>query len=185
MLNKIKYTINGIVFSVIYVIKRMILSTFEMKAKKTTIMYNCFDVAKKIIEFAKEEEMTISPMKLLKLTYISQGYYLGFNGKPLFGNQIQAWKYGPVIPDLYHIIKRGNNEVVKLYSENEINKDDSKFLKAIWDAYKKFNGLELSSKTHQDGSPWHQIYSGHHYQVIQNDVIMNYYKKLIHERKSR
>jgi len=79
-------------------------------------------------------------MKLLKLTYIAHGYYLGFFEKPLIENEVQAWKYGPVIPELYHVIKRFGNgrvdaDIIDLYSENKINDTEKDFLKLIWNAY--------------------------------------------------
>ena len=60
-------------------------------------MYNCFDIAKKIIELSKKDNVSIDPMKLLKLVYIALWC---FSEKPLIINKVEAWKYGPVIPEL-------------------------------------------------------------------------------------
>ncbi|OEJ98738.1 hypothetical protein A8C32_05950 [Flavivirga aquatica] len=151
-------------------------------------MYNCFDIAKELLKFAKEDAVHMGTMKLLKLTYISHGYYLGFKGKPLFSNEVQAWKYGPVIPELYHVTKRFGSrsvdlEIVNLYSENNLNETDKKFLKIIWNNYKKYNGLQLSSKTHEKNTPWDLVYNKVHYKTIDNSVIEEYYKKIISDRK--
>jgi len=153
-------------------------------------MYNCFDIAKKFIELSKEEGISMPPMKLLKLTYIAHGYYLGFTSNPLFSNEIQAWKFGPVIPDLYHIIRRYAQrsvdlEIVSMYSENDLNKEDSKFINVIWNAYKRFDGLQLSSSTHEEGSPWHKTYNNLHNRVIDNLTIEQYYKNFIDEKRKR
>lgn len=151
-------------------------------------MYNCFDIAKTFVDLAKEEKRAVDTMKLLKLTYIAHGYYLGFFGKPLFNNEVQAWKYGPVIPALYHVIKRFgtgvvDSETLSLYSENEVSKDDRKFLKAVWRFYKNFNGLSLSSKTHQENTPWANTYTPYEmYKVIDNSEIEKYYRDLIDHR---
>jgi uncharacterized phage-associated protein len=147
-------------------------------------MYNCFDVAGKFLEFAREDSVKVTPMKLLKLTYISHGYHLAFCEEPLFKNPIQAWMYGPVIPELYHLIKRFGNrsvdlETLALYTENKIDSDNSKFLKLVWETYKDYSGEQLSAKTHKDGTPWMNTYVAGSNVDITNPVIEKYYKTLI------
>jgi uncharacterized phage-associated protein len=148
-------------------------------------MYNSFDIAKAFVSFAKSENKGVDTMKLLKLTYIAHGYYLGFFGKPLFESQVEAWKYGPVIPELYHVIKRfgtGNvdKELLDLYAEHPISEKDLKFLKAVWNFYKNHTGLALSSKTHEKDTPWDKTYtSSRSRKVIENALIETYYKHLI------
>ena len=150
--------------------------------------YNCFDIAKQFLTLAGKEGTNIDPMKLLKLVYISHGYYLGFFNKPLFDNRIEAWKHGPVIPDLYHTIKIfGNNAVderiINLHVGNDdIKKEDKDFLKNLWDAYKKYDGLELSTKTHEKGSPWYKYRDQYESKPqIPDPEIKGYYKHIIDE----
>lgn len=151
-------------------------------------MYNCFDIAYKLLEFGKEEGIVIPQMKLLKLTYIAHGYYLGFFDKPLFEDDVQAWKFGPVIPNLYQVTKRfGNRQVdsfiIKIYTSKELSKDDEGFLKLVWNSYKKLGGLELSTLTHKDGTPWSLTFKdGIPDLTIDNEVIKKYYKNLISEQ---
>lgn len=153
-------------------------------------MYNCFDISKEFLALAREEGSGIDTMKLLKLTYIAHGYHLGFYSKPLICNAVQAWKYGPVIPELYHVIKRFGNgrvdsEIINIYAENKLEDKDKEFIRTIWDAYKKNTGLQLSTKTHEEGTPWDQVYEpGVSYKIIDNFVIEDYYKKLIDDRRN-
>lgn len=152
-------------------------------------MYNCFDIAKQFLKFANEEGRGLEPMKLLKLTYIAHGWYLGFYDKPLIKNSVQAWKYGPVIPELYHVTKRFGSrnvdlETIELYSDNKLSESDQNFVKAIWNTYKAFSGLDLSSMTHVKDTPWDESFDSYQYHtVISNDVIKDHYKKLINERR--
>lgn len=147
-------------------------------------MNNCFDIAKKFIELSNKDSIPMSPMKLLKLTYIAHGYYLAFTDKPLFENKIEAWKYGPVIPDLYHIIKRvdfSNNDFkfIEMYSQNNLSKEDSKFIETVWGAYNRFDGSQLSSKTHEKDTPWYKTYNGQSFTQINNELIKEYYKNKV------
>lgn len=148
-------------------------------------MYNCFDIAKYLMKLAKEDGQGIDPMKLIKLTYIAQGYYLGFKDKPLFSNKIQAWKFGPVIPELYYVIKPfGYNNidsiVLDLHTRNEIKDEDKKFLKSLWGAYKNVSGIRLSELTHEENTHWSKSYiDGVNNINIDEDVIKDYYKNKI------
>jgi uncharacterized phage-associated protein len=145
-------------------------------------MYNCFDIAKYFVELAKEEGRGIDPMKLLKLTYIAHGWYLGVTGKPLFPNQVQAWKYGSVIPDLYQSIRmfgKGNVDpfLLSISAKNEIKEEDKEFIKKVWNNYKNLSGLQLSALTHEKNSPWEKTWDGTHNVIIENNIIKEYYKQ--------
>lgn len=148
-------------------------------------MYNCFDIAKGFLRLADKEGDRIKPMKLLKLTYIAQGYYLGLCAKPLFHNEIQAWRYGPVIPDLYEMIKVYNKkpvdiEIIDLHTSKKLDSFDSDFLQVIWENYKEYTGLQLSDKTHEKGSPWEKVFSKNVLnEVMSNELIKDYYSKII------
>ncbi|KQR95175.1 hypothetical protein ASG01_04805 [Chryseobacterium sp. Leaf180] len=151
-------------------------------------MYNSLDVANEFMDLAVQEGATLEPMKLLKLTYIAHGWYLGFKDKALINDSVQAWKYGPVIPVLYDVIRRfgsGNVDpvILSMWKGKGLEKDDSNFIKIIWKNYKKFNGLELSSKTHQTDTPWDKTYDGTFNKVIPNELIKEYYKELIHDQR--
>lgn len=151
-------------------------------------MYNCFDVADYFLWKAEEENEGLDPMKLLKLTYIAHGYNLGFYGKALFPNKVQAWKYGTVIPELYHVVKRfkTNNvdkETISLYKENNISGDQKKLLDSVWKAYKGLNGLQLSELTHRKGTPWEKLFDNTYNVTISNDLIEEHYKNIISNKR--
>jgi uncharacterized phage-associated protein len=43
----------------------------------------------------------MSTMKLEKLVYYAQAWYLARHDEPLFAEEIQAWREGPVAPALF------------------------------------------------------------------------------------
>ena len=47
--------------------------------------------------------MVFTPMKLIKMVYITHGWFMARYGadKPLIKEPIEAWKYGPVIQILH------------------------------------------------------------------------------------
>lgn len=60
------------------------------------------EVAKYIIWFAHKRGSSITNLKLQKLLYYAQGWHLVFYDRPLFGDKIEAWIRGPVVPIIYH-----------------------------------------------------------------------------------
>ena len=148
-------------------------------------MNNVFSVAQYIYELSKKNNRLITPMKLLKLTYICYGWYSIGNEDRLFYNEIQAWKYGPVIPDLYDKIKIYHTNPVNDDIGNSESLDDNKkkWIEKIYSLYKGFTGNDLSNMTHIEGSPWHQVYDKSNRYEIPDNIIKDYYKKLYEESR--
>ena len=67
--------------------------------------YDPIAVANFFIQKSIETGLEVTPMKLLKLVYIAHGWSLGLFGEPLIDEAVVAWTYGPVIPDLYKVLK--------------------------------------------------------------------------------
>jgi uncharacterized phage-associated protein len=137
--------------------------------------YDPRSIANYFIDLAVAEGKQVSPLKLIKLVYIAHGWHLALTGKPLINDPPEAWKYGPVIPSLYHELKIYGNEPVAAkirdfelapgpeigFNYVEIQPPDEnikKFLQSIWKAYGHFSGLQLSALTHQPNTPWHHTW---------------------------
>jgi uncharacterized phage-associated protein len=140
-------------------------------------------VSNHLVEIAGAKGGTLSPMQVLKLVYISHGYRLGFNGVPLIPNRIEAWKFGPVIPELYHSIKGYRDQpVAKIVTTGleDFREGEADFVTSIYNAYINLDGLQLSNLTHQDGTPWQLVYRPDvSNTVISNDIIQHHYSSLL------
>lgn len=125
----------------------------------------------------------ISPMKLLKLVYISHGWHLALTDQPLVGEDIQAWKYGPVIASLYQRFRDyGNGAIPSPPADPEFNNPKvASLLNSVWDGYRKFTATQLSSMTHAEGTPWFETWEngGKHIlgAVIPESLIKKHYKE--------
>ena len=145
----------------------------------------------------------LTQMQLLKLTYIAHGWNLAVNGEPLVPERVEAWNYGPVIPDLYnHIRFNGNDPITREIADSDSSvyffygekPAHPKFLKAIlspqekevidkvWNRYGKYSGFQLSQLTHKQGTPWFETYFGPQIKnkIIPNDLIRKHYIELAH-----
>jgi uncharacterized phage-associated protein len=69
------------------------------------LMLKAKDVAEWFINWAAsdEESSDLTNMKLQKVLYYAQGHHVGQYGKPLFGDQIEAWSHGPVVASVWLI----------------------------------------------------------------------------------
>ena len=65
-------------------------------------------IANGFLEWGFRDGIRIDPMKIQKLCYFANGYYLAASEDhaPLIGEQFEAWPFGPVAPALYHNVKR-------------------------------------------------------------------------------
>jgi len=140
-------------------------------------------IADIILRIAKKDGKQLTPMQLMKLTYISNGWSLAVNDEPLFTNDIEAWKYGPVMPELYQATKSyGKNEIplnrVKDGFEDLPENLSGKvnFLEQVYNLYKNKNGVELSALTHMHGTPWDKVYDGFFSKAIPPSMIKSHYE---------
>lgn len=146
-------------------------------------MVSAITVANEFIRLGRQEGKRFTPMQLLKLVYITHGWMLGFFNKPLINENIEAWKYGPVIPDLYQAVKRyGGNEVeeeIPAAAHQELTSEEKSVINFVYKKYGELGGIRLSMITHQPGTPWSRIFSHEGWgDVITNDVIREHYAEL-------
>ena len=143
-----------------------------------TNQHSCFPaiaVANYFIQKSIEESALLTPLKLIKLCYISQGIHLLMYKKLLFAERCEAWKYGPVIPEIYAEFKAyGKNEIKSfggypsiddqkkpIYpSVPEENEDAISAMKLAWDEFKQYSGSSLSAWTHRKDSAWSKAMDG-------------------------
>lgn len=148
-------------------------------------------VANEFLDKSKE----ISVLKLVKLCYIAQGFSLAVLDRPIFNDdRIEAWRYGPVVPSIYHEFKhfkKGSiTEKSKFLALNSnfdfieetpklTDKNDKKIVEIVWNMYGKFSPGELVDLTHKNGTPWDLTYRPNSNNVIPNELIKEYYKILV------
>jgi uncharacterized phage-associated protein len=122
-------------------------------------MYNPITISNYFLKTYGQEN-DITPMKLVKLVYISHGWYLGITENALIDENPEAWKYGPVIPSVYHYFKEFGGSPIRVSDfpsdpDEVLSKDTKTFLDKIWEVYGNFTAIELSAKTHEINTPWY------------------------------
>jgi uncharacterized phage-associated protein len=156
--------------------------------------YSAAIIAYAFVKKGIEDGNPVTQMKLQKLVYFAHGLHLALYGEPLISEKFQAWKFGPVVPAIYHEYKfYGSSPIVNtdllfLFGDVEqydeaLAKLDSKAKKAIaltWGALKDSSAIQLSNWTHKKDSPWEKNYTdGVSDIVIPNEEIQKYFKEQI------
>ncbi|MCK4860403.1 MAG: DUF4065 domain-containing protein [Rhodobacteraceae bacterium] len=141
--------------------------------------YDARQIANWLFRRARADNRSLSIMSLLKLTYIAHGWHLEMRKTPLFSNRIEAWQYGPVIPDVYKALREQGITVTReaqgFYSNLDGNTEN--LLEQVYDLYAGLSAFRLSDLTHESGGPWHIAtqMSGYH-APIPNDLIQKHYE---------
>ena len=78
--------------------------------KGVTYMVTSLCVANSILRRGFKEKRDITPMKLQKLMYFVFKKFYQETGERLFPERFEAWRYGPVIDNVYQVFKKyGSN----------------------------------------------------------------------------
>lgn len=136
-------------------------------------MLTSFDIANYFIWAANEAGCSLSNLKLLKLVYYAQGFYLAIHGEPLFPDEIQAWEHGPVTLSLYYKYQRQYE--ILLTDEIDWSLYDPGVISILNHTHLMLGHLsarQLSRKTHNE-SPWKNTPKNHQ---ISEDLMMNFFR---------
>lgn len=144
----------------------------EVKALEVAKVFLCFSNENR----TADDSDNVTQMKLQKLLYYAQGYYLAEYGEPLFKEKIYAWEHGPVVKEVYDVYKiYGRNEIIDYNTENNVDTEYLPFLSKIYDRFGKYTAYELRNKTHSE-SPWKNTNFN---QEIKLSVIESFFNKIV------
>jgi uncharacterized phage-associated protein len=95
---------------------------------------------------------------------------------------IEAWRYGPVVPAVYHAYKRFGGRFISDQPKDapsDFSEAERYVMQQVWNSYGKYTGLQLSELTHKPGTPWDvtRRTSGLG-AIIPDDLIEDFYRRL-------
>ena len=139
-------------------------------------MATAFDVAEYIIK-----SLPVDNLKLQKLLYYSQAVHLvRHNGTPLFGEDIEAWDYGPVVPPVYRQYKPNGFDILIPSSDERqtcLEPDQMRSVVMALGCFGEMSGPALINQTHRE-SPWKNAYRpGLPSSVITHESIHRFFEK--------
>mgnify|MGYP002627313640 CR=1 FL=1 len=121
-------------------------------------MATVFDVAKYILE----KQGSMSTWKLQKLCYYSQAWSLAWTGNPLFNEEFQAWRNGPVCPELFHVHKGMflvDADLLSFANSRALSADEKETVDIVLSNYGDKEPYVLRAMTHAE-KPWKDMRVG-------------------------
>ena len=124
-------------------------------------------LANLFLDWADQESLPLSNLKLQKLLFFSHADYVVSSGSPLIKEVFQAWDHGPVLPTVYREFKGCGAEPITIRatkfdpltarsSQARVSLDDAitRSLRSAYNFYKRIGAFTLSGLSHSDGGPW-------------------------------
>lgn len=159
------------------------------------MIYNVLDVSRHIINYSEEKDYGVSNLKLQKLLYFVQAYFMleKKDHVPCFHEKIEAWGFGPVVPEAYQewakygscditliesymVIDKDNiwNSYRVQYHDDIIDEDDKKLIDRVIDRFADYTATDLVSLTLCQ-RPWMDTYVEGQNNEITTDAIRRYF----------
>ena len=146
------------------------------------MMVKAIDVANFFIDLMKnEDEKGMTNLRIQKLLYFAQVHSLARFGRPLFSEDIEAWKHGPVIREVYFAFPTKGKRITDVsedYSPDVFSDEEIALLQDVEQKYRQYSTWDLSEITHRDG-PWKETQSD---SVISNESLKEYASQIDAER---
>lgn len=140
------------------------------------------DNLEKICSLIVHLKPEISNLTLQKLLYYIQAYTLITTGKTAFDARIEAWTYGPVIPEVYYAFKKNSN----IYTNNsyeDLDTDTTVIVKNIVDKLGGLDPFVLVKRTHTYDT-WIKAWNNTLNNKINPEAILTYHSKRFTETGS-
>ena len=158
-------------------------------------MYDVLEVCRHIIRYSNLHDYGVSNQKLQKLLYFIQAYFLiaSPDKRPCFHEAIEAWDFGPVVPEAYHEFKQfGSMDIpfkdffldyssenifdVKRvpFIDNIISETDKTLIDAVIEKFKYYTATDLVKITHNQ-RPWQEANARKYNREITKNSLREYF----------
>ncbi len=160
-------------------------------------MYRVLDICRYVINYSNRLDFGVSNLKLQKLLYFIQVYFLmnKKDNEPCFVEQIEAWDFGPVVPVAYREYKQyGSTDIPSIdeyinfdeddpwdstmteFDEDCIREDDKKLINEVVTKLADYSATDLVDITHRQ-APWKDVYVKYRNNEITIESIRKYFNE--------
>lgn len=157
--------------------------------------YNALDIARYVIKYSNDQDYGVSNLKLQKILYFIQAYFLIQTNHPCFKESIEAWDFGPVVPDAYKQYKAyGGTDIPTMesyisfdgddiwkskrvrFNKICIKNEDKTLINKVVDKFSEYSATDLVTLT-QHQAPWVDAFSLGKNNEISLDAIKDYFSE--------
>src|SRR4051794_29210853 len=105
--------------------------------------------AEYLVALSQDAGDPVTNLKLQKLLYYAQGWYLALNNDPLFNDRIEAWPHGPVVPRVYGRFKHWRwDPISEAIASPQLRDKVAAHLKEVMDVFGIYSAFQLERMTH-------------------------------------
>lgn len=141
-------------------------------------MYDVLDICYYIIKYSNDKDYGVSNLKLQKLLYFIQVWFLINTHRPCFKEKIEAWSFGSVVPEAYKKFSQYacmnillNHDDLEL--DPIISESDKYLINQVIDKFANYTATDLLNLIlHQQ--PWLDAYYGD-INTITNKMLLDYF----------
>ncbi len=120
-------------------------------------MYSAVDLSKYIVTKCINDGQPISNLQLQKILYYVQKEYLN-RGTRAFGEEIEAWQFGPVVSEAYYRFSGFGAMPITLSYRTFIDQADRQIIDPIVEEKRNLNPWTLVEETHRPDGAWSQVF---------------------------
>jgi uncharacterized phage-associated protein len=149
-------------------------------------MHDARAIANFFLGRARNSQLSLTIMTLLKVLYFAHAWHLAKYSRPLIAQPFEAWRHGPVNRVVYEQYKGYRDKPLDKLAvafdprrlaympvEAVFSSELTVFLQNIFDYYAKFHPFDLSSLTHEKGGPWDAVWSEASRRAVPGMIIPN------------
>ena len=133
--------------------------------------YDARQIANRLLDLGARSNSPLTALKLHKILYFCYGFFLIQRNEKLFHNNIEAWKYGPVVRVVWDQFKKEAREPITeraIYfdfnsgkntrASPELSPEDEEIVESVFEDCRHHAAWTLAKMTHEPGSGWHKIW---------------------------
>ena len=131
-----------------------------MEERLLGINWYAMDLAKCIVTKCVKENHPITNFQLQKILYFIQLRHIRLTGYSAFLDELEAWQWGPVIPDLYYYFgKCGALPILDTYEIEEPDEPLKEIADYITKTARQISPFDLMAITNVKGGPWDIVFN--------------------------
>ncbi len=123
-------------------------------------MYTAVDLSKYIVTKCWKEDCPISNLQLQKILYFIQKAFLK-QGKRAFSDEMEAWQFGPVVPNVYYkFCGFGSMPITSDFEAADIAQEDLAVIDQIVEEKRVLDPWDLVADAHKANGAWNEVFQG-------------------------
>lgn len=164
--------------------------------------YPPITIANHLIKMAWEHHEAMTPLKVMGLVYMANGWMLAQYNCPLVNEVPQVWSHGPVFVSIYYTFNHWKNkpitrladDIFDLYEEqicrsvlDNYDFEANHIINMTWQIYSQFTAYQLAELIRRKSHAWDRLYDGTttHYPMVNSAIQADFLNILAACEKNR